>query len=331
MSEKKFVYENLTFKKDDHIKFGENLFAENPDLQRKKDKVIILGYSPYSLESVPWENEDFEFWGMNDLYLQIPKADRWFEIHVKEYSESTPRNKQHINWLRNTKVPIMMTKKFEDIKNSVKYPLYEALTMFPYGDYLTNSCSFMLALAIMMGFKEIRIHGIDMASDNLLDCEYGFQRPSCEYWLGIAAGLGIQIVLPPKADMLKKPYLYGYEEDSEKRIKIEARRRDFQQRMANAEQEKRNAVQKMYHAIVKSGHEDLINESINFIAQINQLDIMAAKFAGATENSEYVVRVWSNNSELEKYSKDENAVPKFDGQIKEQVQDIVAPIIPINI
>jgi hypothetical protein len=42
--------------------------------------------------------------------------------------------------------------------------------------------------------------------------EYGPQRPSCEWMLGIAAGLGIRLNIPPQADLLKTSFLYGFEE-----------------------------------------------------------------------------------------------------------------------
>jgi hypothetical protein len=42
--------------------------------------------------------------------------------------------------------------------------------------------------------------------------EYGPQRPSCEYFLGIAVGLGIKIVIPKQMDLLKTKFLYGFGE-----------------------------------------------------------------------------------------------------------------------
>ena len=42
--------------------------------------------------------------------------------------------------------------------------------------------------------------------------EYGPQRPSCEFFLGVAAGMGIKITIPPAADLLKTKFLYGFGE-----------------------------------------------------------------------------------------------------------------------
>lgn len=54
--------------------------------------------------------------------------------------------------------------------------------------------------------------------------EYHHQRPSCEYFLGVAVGLGIKIHVPPEADLLKTRFLYGFQEPQktawDKKIKM---------------------------------------------------------------------------------------------------------------
>jgi hypothetical protein len=277
------------------------------DLRRKKDKVIILGYCPYTLADVPWDNPDFEFWGMNDLYTQIPKADRWFEMHVRELVEKTPRSANHLQWLRDAKLPVYMHQHYDDIPFSVEYPLEEIMESYQYGNYLNNSCSYMTALAIHMGYKEIRIYGIDMASDSLLDREYGYQRPSCEYWLGIAAGKGIKIMIPPKADMLKLRFQYGYVEDDEAKVKMQARTQDFQGRMAQMEAEKRNLVSQFQDFVIKSEDmppefapqrlKEIRSHMKSTWSQIDTLDRNLAKYQGAIEDAEYAIRVWSHADE----------------------------------
>jgi len=55
---------------------------------------------------------------------------------------------------------------------------------------------------------EIIVYGVDMA----VGTEYAHQRPSCEYFLGLAAGLGIKVTIPDEADPLKTRFMYGFEE-----------------------------------------------------------------------------------------------------------------------
>jgi hypothetical protein len=60
----------------------------------------------------------------------------------------------------------------------------------------------------MEGATHIGVWGVDMA----VDSEYFYQRPSCEFALGAAFGLGIKLYIPAEADLLKTTHLYGFEE-----------------------------------------------------------------------------------------------------------------------
>jgi hypothetical protein len=63
----------------------------------------------------------------------------------------------------------------------------------------------MLAWAIWKGtYDTIGMWGVDMALDGVTgESEYSHQRPSVEYWLGIAQGRGIKLVLPTESEILK--------------------------------------------------------------------------------------------------------------------------------
>ena len=117
----------------------------------------------------------------------------------------------------------------------------------------------MLALAIQEGFEKIGIYGVDMAQDS----EYGHQRPSCEYFVGIARGRGIQVEVAEKSDLLKAPYLYGAEEGGVFRQKLESRFQELNERKAETD------------------------------GQIGQLQLQSANLAGAIEDTRYYLRAWS--------------------------------------
>jgi hypothetical protein len=92
----------------------------------------------------------------------------------------------------------------------------------------------MIALAIMLEFDEIHIYGVDMATD----VEYHQQRPSVEYFCGVAFGIWkvtgkCRIYVPPQCDLLKTIYQYGYDGDREIgfRKKINARKNELQGRI----------------------------------------------------------------------------------------------------
>ena len=48
-----------------------------------------------------------------------------------------------------------------------------------------------------------------------VDTEYYWQRPSCEYFIGLARGMGITVYLPDDCDLLKTRFLYAIHEDQE--------------------------------------------------------------------------------------------------------------------
>lgn len=155
----------------------------------------------------------------------MPRATRWFEIH--EITESAGRYfrrgdadfrgqpvDQYLGQLgeyaEKNNIPVYMQRKCDLVKTATEYPLKEILQKFD--NYFTNSISWMLALAINEGFEEIHVYGVDMA----VDTEYHHQRPSCEFFLGIAAGLGIKVYIPPEADLLKTRFLYGFDEPQQR-------------------------------------------------------------------------------------------------------------------
>ena len=90
------------------------------------------------------------------------------------------------------------------------------------------------------GYEWMGLFGIDMAQDHLLQAEYSEQRPSCEYFIGLATGRGIEVYLPKGADLLKTSHLYGYEDSGPMMEKMGSR---FQELGRNKEQIRANMVQ----------------------------------------------------------------------------------------
>ena len=175
---------------------------------RRKDKVCIIGFAD-TKASAPYDDSDFEIWGVNEMWMDklVKRVDVLFELHDYKWLCEGKRAKGHIDWLRkNTDVPVFMQKHFDDIPLSFPFPKAEILERFR--PYFTNTISWEIALAIHLGFKEIRLYGVNMANE----IEYSSQRPSCEYFMGFAEGLGIKLYIPPESDLLKSMYLYGFED-----------------------------------------------------------------------------------------------------------------------
>jgi len=185
----------------------------------KKEKVCIVGCSN-TKDLAPFDLADeFEFWGVNNLFLTLPDKPwtRWWEIHLIEYEDGKwLRRKQtdfrgqkveeYLQSLGKLQCPVYMQQVNPLVPNAIQYPLAEVVAGM--GNYFTNTISYQIALAILEGFKEIRIYGVDMA----VDTEYAWQRPSCEYFLGVAMGQGIKVWMPDACDLLKTRFLYGFQE-----------------------------------------------------------------------------------------------------------------------
>ena len=195
-------------------------------IMQKKPKVAIVGCSDTCKQTPFHLKDEFEFWGVNNLYMSLKGPwTRWFEIHHIAYDtvqkQWTRRGSndfrgmqvdRYLRELQALSIPVYVQGPCELLPNGVLYPLNDVLKMTQCTDYLTNTVSAMIALALLEGhYEEIHIYGVDMA----VGTEYFHQRPSCEYFLGIAAGRGIKIHIPDECDLLKTRFLYGFEEPKE--------------------------------------------------------------------------------------------------------------------
>jgi len=190
--------------------------------KRTRDKVCIIGCSDSKSLAPFHRRNEFEYWGVNNLFLTMPNAPwtRWFEIHHIEHKDGKWLRRgseefrglqvsAYLDGLSKLPCPVYMQQSNEIVKNAVPYPLQAVLDRF--GTYFTNTISWEIALAVLEGFKAIHVYGVDMA----VDTEYYWQRPSCEYFLGLAKGAGIEVYIPDTCDLVKTRFLYGFNEQQE--------------------------------------------------------------------------------------------------------------------
>jgi hypothetical protein len=178
-------------------------------LARKKEKVAIVGFAP-TWPQAPFKDDNFEIWACNEFHMLGQRIDLLFELHGRREIAEKERDKEkqeHLNWMRNAKIPILMQKHYDDIPNSIPFP--RDYIVEKYGNYFTNTISWQIAVAIDLGFKEIHLYGVNMANDE----EYASQRPSVEYFVGLARGMGIMVYIPDQSDICKAWTLYGFEDE----------------------------------------------------------------------------------------------------------------------
>lgn len=184
----------------------------------KKRKVAIVGFAPSTRDQAPYNDPEWEIWVLNEYFSILPQTGannitRWFELHQKDTVLLSSRSANYMDYLKDSKVPIMMVEKYEDIPMSVAYPLDDIIADLQ-TDYFTNSISYMVAYAIYEKYDEIAIYGVDMAQDE----EYAKERPSVEYFVGYARAKGIPVYIPAESDICKVPYYYGFQEASAQKI-----------------------------------------------------------------------------------------------------------------
>jgi len=189
---------------------------------KKSEKLIISGFSQTKVMA-PWNDLTWETWGCNELYAHVPRMDVIFELHKKaEFGEffGSTHGQKHVDWLKNAKIPIYMAEKYDEIPMCFPYPWDLVRTSFNHGYYLTNSISEMIALALLMEYKEIIMVGVEMAHHT----EFETQKPSVEYWIGVADGMyrakGYpKFWIPEICELLSCPYTYGlYDESRAKKL-----------------------------------------------------------------------------------------------------------------
>ena len=165
-------------------------------------KLAIVAYALPSRKHVPFDDPDFEVWGLNQLYYKIPRADRWFEMHFVNFQDVRPLF--YRDWLASqSKIPVYMQSRLPEIPMSVAYPREQMAKAF--GNFFTCSVCWMMALGIHEGFREIRLYGVHARDGSA----YEYQRPGITYFLGICRGRGIEYFVPPESELLKSE-AYGY-------------------------------------------------------------------------------------------------------------------------
>jgi len=157
---------------------------------------------------------DTETWAVNMGYYQIFQIYGHFE---KTFLTHTQVHDVHgrgaFNWgdfnkLAEAGIEVYNTHKVKGL-NSTLYPFKRISKKFN-TEYFSNTISYMIALAIDMGYKKINFYGCDMMTTS----EYAWEKGGLEYWLGRCHGMGIETFVAEGSSLLKtitgKPYGVKY-------------------------------------------------------------------------------------------------------------------------
>ncbi len=184
----------------------------------KKKKIINIlgkgdGWRRIFEDHAAGKLEGSETYGCNDVFIPCPFVSKTFHMHDMDVFLEQEKSKY------STKKCIEVAKERPDmefytldvwdkIKNSKKYPLDKMVEHFGVC-YFTNTIDYMIAFALYNGATELNFYGVNMT----VLLEYKEQKPSVEYWLGRAMGMGVKCNLQHDVTSLLKSkdgLLYGY-------------------------------------------------------------------------------------------------------------------------
>ena len=200
-------------------------------------KIAIVGTSPNHWHLAPFNDPEWQIWGMSRLFQdkRCSRWDCWFELHgtdelcgangQPDNSEAAQNRRLYLEWLQQQTNPVYVREETPLIPTGVRYPIEEILKVFPRG-YFTNTVSYATALAICMKPDELGLWGVDMAQS----VEYRHQRPSVEYFLGLAEGMGIKVTLPVETTLLKVARLYAISDPTPMESVLVGKRKEMEQR-----------------------------------------------------------------------------------------------------
>lgn len=162
-------------------------------------KVAIIARGPSSSE-YPGEEEFDEIWILNAIALfHKGKVDKLFimddlKLRMPFYS---PDNEKFIEIiLRDWTGEVITSHKYEEYPDNIKeFPLHDCVKQFGLipGTAFYSTTDYMIALAIMEGFNEINLYGVD---NNFLPGQGLEQmRSSLALWIGIATGRGVKVTV----------------------------------------------------------------------------------------------------------------------------------------
>ena len=144
-------------------------------------KLAILGKLPTKLKA-PFDNLSYDIWAYN-IHTDADKIKRvttWFDIHSKGVNPDATVTRQNFP--------------FKNCEQLVG------------GQYFNNTASYLIAYAILQGYKHIELYGMKF----IYDFERrNLERQNVRELIFFARGAGVNITAPYDMELLREYELYG--------------------------------------------------------------------------------------------------------------------------
>jgi hypothetical protein len=130
-----------------------------------------------------------EVWGLNQL-ASIIEMDRCYVMDDLLYRMPAYAGQDFCDWLKSYKGRIITSHAYPDWPTSENYPLEEVCKHYglPLGVAMYSTPDYMIAQAVMDGWKEIDIFGVDQIDKGLDE-----MRGATAVWIGVALSRGIVV------------------------------------------------------------------------------------------------------------------------------------------
>ena len=176
-----------------------------PEPGKNPRKVAIVGKGSYDCLA-PWGAPGWELWGLNDAavgagWAPIKAHTRWFQLHNPAYmAKHYPKGNVELDysWPEPNGVRLYMDRHYKRYPDSEPFPKEDVEALSQFGRYHASSFDWMVGLAIAEEFDTIALHGCEFGMFPYTYGEPISGRPCLEFWVGLAAGRGIEIEVGPQ-------------------------------------------------------------------------------------------------------------------------------------
>lgn len=172
--------------------------------------LIMLGKADSRTALLPLlaQHPDAELWTLNDFYPRHRLAElrdldlraravRHFEIHHPDCNLDEP---DYAGFSGTVMISPFVWSSHPQEK---PFPIYRVHEEFGHA-YFESTIDYMLALALLLHRRgEQKLERICLPGVEMSDPAHFALRSGCNFWLGIAVGMGIEIVRPAASTMLK--------------------------------------------------------------------------------------------------------------------------------
>lgn len=158
-----------------------------------------------------------EIWAINTGLRYTPHDVAFVMDDVADYADRFPA---YGDALRAHAQPIITNTAYADFPATLTYPLEAVLAACAgtgmWRCFYHNSIPYVLAYALAIGVKSIRLYGIDYTHPDVDAVEQG--REVCAAWIGFLRGRGIEVLITDSSSMLQARrvhdplwrWFYGY-------------------------------------------------------------------------------------------------------------------------